>query len=166
MTRILKLRDLDIRDAGLMLEWMQDPSVVEKLQTDFSAKTIEDCKSFIKNSHDDENIHLAITDDGDIYMGTVSLKHITKDTAEYAITVRKEAMGKGYSVWAMKQIMRKGFEEYKVKAIYWCVSTDNLRALRFYDKNGFPRVPASEIKIAGGYTREQMDAYVWYQVTD
>ena len=71
---------------------------------------------------------------------------------------------KGYSIWAMKQIIQKAFDDYKVKDVYWCVATDNLRALRFYDKNNFPRVNAKEIKIAGGYTQEQINSYVWYQV--
>lgn len=161
----MKLRPLAIKDAELMLEWMHDPFVVEKLQTNFLEKTIENCIYFIKNSRDENNVHLAIANDEDLYMGTVSLKHITENTAEFAITVRKDAMGKGYSIWAMKEILKRGFEEYQLKEIYWCVAKDNARALRFYDKNNFPREDASNINIAAGYTREQIDAYVWYQVT-
>ena len=161
----MKLRELQPRDAQPMLEWMHDPFVVEKLQTNFAAKTIEDCYSFIANSKDANNIHLAITDDNDEYMGTVSLKHITADTAEFAITICKYAMGKGYSIWAMNEILKMGFEKYGVRDIYWCVATDNLRALRFYDKNQFQRVEADKIRIAGGYTKEQIDSYVWYQVS-
>ena len=149
-----------------MLEWMHDPFVVEKLQANFAAKTIDDCRTFIENSKGQENIHLAIVDDEDLYMGTVSLKHITKDTAEFAITVHRDAMGKGYSIWAMNQILEKGFDEYHVNNIYWCVAKDNLRALRFYDKNNFPRIESNNIKIAGGYTQEQIASYVWYQVSD
>lgn len=162
----MKLRSLEQRDADRMLAWMHDNSVVEKLQTNFAAKTIDDCKAFIANSRDNENIHLAITDEDNLYMGTVSLKHITEDTAEFAITVCKDARGHGYSIWAMRKIIKKGFEEYGVKDIYWCVATDNLRALRFYDKNNFPRVPVEQIKIVGGYTKEHIEAYVWYQVSN
>lgn len=161
----MMLRSLELRDAEPMLEWMHDESVVEKLQTNFAEKTIDDCKSFIERSQDEENIHLAITDDDSNYMGTVSLKHITNDTAEFAITICKKAMGKGYSIWAMHQIIDMAFQKYNVSDVYWCVATDNLRALRFYDKNNFPRVSADAIKIAGGYTKEQIDSYVWYQVS-
>ena len=95
----MKLRKLLQKDSTRMLEWMHDPFVVEKLQANFAAKTMDDCISFIENSEDAENVHLAITDDDDLYMGTVSLKHITDDNAEFAITVHRDAMGNGYSIW-------------------------------------------------------------------
>ena len=44
---------------------------------------------------------MAITDDNDEYMGTVSLKNInyTDSFAEFAITVRRTAMGKFRFIW-------------------------------------------------------------------
>lgn len=161
----MKLRGLKQKDADRMLEWMRDSYVVEKLQTDFIHKTIEDCYSFIESSQSETDIHLAIVDDSDQYMGTVSLKHITKDAAEFAIVICKDAMGKGYSIWAMREIIKIGFEKYGVEDIYWCVAADNLRALSFYDKNHFQRVDNYRIKIAGGYTKKQIDSYIWYQVS-
>ena len=41
--------------------------------------------------------------------------------AEFAIVVHQEAMGQGYASFAMKEILQKGIEEQKLKAIYWCV---------------------------------------------
>jgi diamine N-acetyltransferase len=165
MEQVMFLRNLRLDDAVHMLEWMHDDFVVEKLQANFAAKTLSDCESFIENSIDEKNIHLAIVDDEDNYMGTVSLKHITDTTAEFAITVGRTAMGKGYSKWAMEQMITKAFDEYKIKNVYWCVARDNVRAIRFYDKNNYPRVNASDIRIAGGYTQEQIDTYIWYQVS-
>lgn len=90
------LRKLIPEDAPLMLEWMHDPTVVEKLQTNFGAKTMEDCLRFIDAARDaGENLHLAVADNDGTYMGTVSLKHITGEQAEFAITVRAAAMGRG-----------------------------------------------------------------------
>ena len=161
----MKLRKLEIKDAPLMLEWMHDKSVVEDLRTNFLTKTIDDCKNFIKSSWDDRNNwNMAIVDEEDIYMGTVSLKNIKDTSAEFGITIRACAMGKGYSIWAMNEILRIGFEEFGVQKIYWCVSPDNKRAVRFYDKNGFDRVDAKELDMIEGYTQEQIDAYVWYLV--
>ncbi len=161
----MKLRKLLSKDADRMLEWMHDPFVVGKLRTNFKKKTKDECESFINNSQDEDNIHLAIVDDEDTYMGTVSLKHITRDSAEFAIVVHRDAMGKGYSIWAMKEILKLGFERYKVKDIYWCVAKDNIRALIFYDKNGFERVNSEELDVIGGYTDEQLKSYIWYLVT-
>ena len=94
----MKLRKLDLRDAPLMLEWMHDPCVVQHMKASFRSKSIEDCESFIvqaRNSSD--SLHLAVTDDLDTYMGTVSLKHVRDGSAEFGITVRSFAMGKGFS---------------------------------------------------------------------
>lgn len=91
----MRLRDLELKDAPLMLEWMHDESVVEKLRGKFAEKTIEDCEAFIRASEDKEHdIHLAISD-GNEYMGTVSLKSIDREnnSVEFAITVRKICYG-------------------------------------------------------------------------
>ncbi len=147
-----------------MLEWMHDDSVVHDLKTNFLSKTIEDCLSFIESAQDDkENLHLAIADENDEYMGTVSLKHIGDDSAEFGITVRKCAMGKGYAPFAMKEIVQKGFEQYQLQSIYWCVDPDNKRAVRFYDKNGYKRIEAP-LKVQG-YTQEEKQRFLWYEVT-
>lgn len=158
------LRKLTPADAPLMLEWMHDSAVVENLQTDFGAKTMEDCLRFIDAARDTgQNLHLAVADDDGTYMGTVSLKHITGEQAEFAITVRAAAMGKGFSRFAMARILGIGLEELGLKQIYWCVSPENRRAVRFYDKNGYARTEPEKLNITG-YTPEQIRSYIWYSV--
>ena len=73
-------------------------------------------------------------------------------------------MGKGISKDAMKAIISKGLDELGLSSIYWCVSPDNARAVRFYDKNGYQRIPADKLVIAGDYTEEQKKKYFWYVV--
>lgn len=160
----MHLRNLKIKDAERMLEWMHDPFVVEKLRTDFLHKTKDDCLRFIQNSCDDENLNYAIANDEDLYMGTVSLKHITSISAEFAITVHRDAMGKGYSLWAMKEVLNRGFRDFGLDEIYWCVAEDNHRALRFYDKNGFIRVDHNKLSISADYSESQVKSYVWYRI--
>ena len=93
----MKLRELRAKDAQLMLEWMHDPDVVKDLRRDFASKTLEDCLQFIQSSKNSkEDLHCAVVNDDDEYMGTVSLKHIRAGKAEFGITVRSCAMGKGY----------------------------------------------------------------------
>ena len=147
-----------------MLEWMHDPAVVENLQTNFREKTIEDCLRFIDAAQDTgQNLHLAIADDDGTYMGTVSLKHITGEQAEFAVTVRAAAMGRGFSRFAMASILRIGREELGLRRIYWCVSPENRRAVRFYDKNGYAQTEPEKLTITG-YTPEQIRSYIWYSV--
>lgn len=161
----MQLRKLQPQDAPLMLEWMHDKDVVEFMGANFAEKTIEDCQRFIESAQqDDENLNLAIVDDADEYMGTVSLKHINKDegVAEFAITIRKCAMGKGYSAYGMKEILRIGLTELGLEKIYWCVSSLNKRAVKFYDKNGYTRTLDIPDIIKEAYTAEQMAQFIWY----
>lgn len=159
----MRLRNLELKDAPLMLEWMQDKSVVAYMQTDFTKKTIKDCERFITSSlNDKSNLHLAIADNEDTYMGTVSLKHIQNNSAEFAIAVRSIAMGKGYSKYAMAEIIRIGHEDIKLDLIYWCVLPENKRAVRFYNKNGYQKISEKILFIPEGYTAEQIRQYLWY----
>ncbi|MBO5317377.1 MAG: GNAT family N-acetyltransferase [Oscillospiraceae bacterium] len=162
----MKLRKLRLSDAPLMLEWMHDADVVKNLQANFAAKTLADCEAFIRSCDDtSENLHLAIVNDANEYMGTASLKHIRKDRkdAEFAITIRACAMGKGYSAYGMAGIIRIGLQELGLDTVYWCVSGKNARAVRFYDKNGYCRVPATAVDPVG-YTPQQIEEYIWYAV--
>lgn len=160
----MELRKLRIADAPLMLEWMHDPDCVENLQANFASKTLADCENFIASTWEDKNnLHLAIADGQDTYMGTVSLKYIDREkgNAEFAIAIRSCAMGKGYSRDGMRRIIDMGLQELGLREVYWCVSPVNKRAVRFYDKNGYRRIDASQV-TAEGYTPEQIWSYIWY----
>lgn len=143
----VRLRALNIKDAPFMLEWMHDSSIVENLNVDFRSKNMDDCEKFIYSSLDDYDLHLAIVDLDDIYQGTVSLKNIRTDMAEFAIVIRKSAMGKDVAKNAMEQILNIGFCEKKLNLIYWYVSLENKRALRFYEKNNYKRIPPNKIAL-------------------
>ncbi len=158
----MRLRELKQEDAPLMLAWMHDESVVSDLRGNFAAKTIDDCRSFIANSITEENIHLAIASDTDEYMGTVSLKNIENGSAEFAITVRAEAMGRGYSWFGMEEIIKKAFNELGLESVYWCVSRDNTRAVRFYDKHNFHEALDIPQKVLERY--RDVDNLKWYSV--
>ena len=163
----MRLRPLRAEDAPLMLEWMHDSNVTCHLCGNFAAKEEKDCLAFIESCADpSENWHLAIADENDAYMGTVSLKHIdpVKKEAEFAICTRSCAMGKGLSRYAMAEILRLGFEERGLRRIYWCVAPENARAVRFYDKSGYQRVPVSALNAQQWYTPEQQAHYLWYCV--
>ncbi len=156
------LRELRIEDAPLMLAWMHDESVVGKLRGDFASKTIDDCIVFISSSISKANVHLAIASDTDEYMGTVSLKNIENGSAEFAITVRKEAMGKGYSWFGMEAIIDKAFNELNLESVYWCVSRENERAVRFYDKHNFHEVIDIPENVLDRY--KNIENLKWYSV--
>lgn len=160
------LRKLELKDTPLMLEWMHDDNVTHDLNADFALKKLEDAESFILASADiSNNLHLAIVSDTDEYMGTVSLKHIDRESnnAEFAITVRRAAMNRGYSWYGMTEIIRTAFEELGLDCVYWCVSKKNERAVRFYNKHGFNQVVDIAQNILDRYKGK--DDLIWYSVS-
>lgn len=140
----MKLRELEKKDAPYMLEWMHDAEVLRGLNAEkFCGLTIDDCVAFIKSCQvDNKNVHKAIVDNNDVYMGTVSLKNINNPTgkAEFAIVIRKSFQGKGYGKFAMNEIMRVAFEDLKLVEVYWNVLPNNQSAIRLYDNCRFQRV--------------------------
>jgi RimJ/RimL family protein N-acetyltransferase len=123
-----------------MYEWMTDETVTENLHGDYSEKKIEDALKFIEESEClSEEKHYAIANDEDEYMGTASLRHIDRENglAEFAVVVRRDAMGKGYAWHGMVETLNKAFDEMGLERLYWRVKSDNKRAMRFFTKHGF-----------------------------
>ena len=150
-----------------MLQWMHDPDAVAHLQGGFLEKTLQDCLNFIAGSQTvDTQLHLAIADEEDTYLGTVSLKHIDrqKKDAEFAIAIHPDAMGTGCAGAAMERILQQGFLELGLTQIFWCVSPENRRAVRFYEKNGYSRVAAQAVNAERYYAPQLVDQLLWYCV--
>ena len=160
-----RLRRLLPKDAPLMLEWMHDEEVICNLQAEkFRTMTLIDCQRFINACSDDTcNLHMAIVDD-DTYMGTVSLKCIDmkKKEAEFAIAMRRSAMGTGMAKIGMQEILRMGFEKIGLKKIYWDVRITNARAIRFYEKSGYKRWENVPEAVAARYNLISSDELIWF----
>ena len=136
----IHLRNLEEKDASLMLEWMHDPSIACFFRFDAMSMTEEKCIEYIRAANSDEKSkHFAIADENDEYLGTISLKNIdhNKKEAEYAISTRKKAHGTGAAMTATKEILRIAFEELGLKRVYLNVLAENKRANAFYSKVGF-----------------------------
>lgn len=136
----MKLRSLELKDAELMLEWMKDKDINKYYRFHSEAVTLDSIKDFITNSKTcDNNKHYAIVDDKDVYLGTISLKNIDMNNhnAEYAIALRKVAIGQGIARDATIDILNKAFEHFKLNKVYLNVIADNERAIKFYEKMGF-----------------------------
>lgn len=134
------IRKLQEKDAPFMLEWMHDENVIKFLSNNFREKQLEDCLQFISESRsEEENVNMAICNDRDEYLGTVSLKHVDhkNKNAEYAIAMRSSAIGTGASRVGTEEILKKAFGEIQLNRVYLNVLKDNARANRFYEKLGF-----------------------------
>lgn len=142
---MIQLRALKKKDVEPMLEWMHDPDNQKHFQKRMNEMTREDVVAFCKKAKipqklcGGENLHFAIVDESDEYLGTISLKDISlvNRTAEYAISIRRKAQGQGIAKISTSLILQKAFDEYDLHRVYLNVLADNVRAIHLYEKCGF-----------------------------
>lgn len=135
----MHLRKLEMKDRFGMLEWMKDAEIMSHFRLSRELTHEEKVKQFIENSFDEVNRHYAIVEDEDEYLGTISLKNIDKinNNAEYAIVLRRQALSTGVAKIATNQLINIAFNELNLYKVYLNVLSNNLRAIRFYEKLNF-----------------------------
>ena len=140
---MIHLRKLDLKDTAGMLEWMHDDDIQQRFQVDMGNKTLGDVREFIERSQcsvaDGGDVHLAIADERDEYLGTISLKHISlRDRhGEYAISLRRCAQGKGIATDATHQLLTISFRDWMLERVYLNVLSENTKAIHLYERCGF-----------------------------
>lgn len=161
------LRKLKQKDAPAMLEWMKDLQVTQNLQNDFGSFTMAKVQAFIEKYSDqkfgDDNLHYAITDENDEYLGTISLKNVDlkNKNAEYAIVTCQKAHGRGYAATATKEILEIAFYELNLEKVYLYVSVKNIAANKFYQKAGFQKEGVFRKHI---FIHGKLEDIVWYSM--
>ena len=136
----LCLRKLELKDVPFMLEWMRDPEINCFFQFSPETMTEDKAKDYIlKSQNDTENINLAVTNDSDEYLGTVSLKKIDLKSrhAEYAVVMRKSVIGTGAGSFGLQSMLKMAFVELKLNKVYALVLDDNPRSYNYFLRNGF-----------------------------
>lgn len=157
----IHIRTLQEKDAAGMLEWQKDPSIMCFFRFDASSATIDTCRDYIARANREPNArHYAIADENDEYLGTISLKNIDGESAEYAISTRKCAHGTGAAAQATEAIFDIAFRELGLKRVYLNVLAENARANAFYLKMGFRYTCSKKIAI-----RNAEKDLNWYEIT-
>lgn len=136
----MRLRKLEAKDAARIYEWMTDSEINRFFRFDSQSVTMESVGRFIQDAQEaGENLHLAVVNEKDEYLGTISLKSIDREArnAEYAVSMRKETHGTGAAKFATQEILRIAFCELKLHRVYLNVLSENGRANHFYEKMGF-----------------------------
>lgn len=162
----MRLRELRMEDAPFMMEWVLDADLSSGLHLYDTLKTIQDAESFIRSSNDSPHEkHFAIASDEDEYMGMVSLRNIDMDdgVAEFSVVVRRNALSKGYALHGMTEALDYAFHSLNLNTVYWCVSADNTRAIRFFVKHGFNTLDEDvPVNILNRHSKE--NDLVWFAV--
>lgn len=136
----MHLRKLEPSDAEGMLEWMKDEKVNRFFRFDPDKITLGSCQKYIEaNQNTNGSYHFAIVDDQDNYLGTVSLKDVSDIDrhAEYAISLRSSAQGRGAGTFATREILKFAFDELHLERVFLNVLSDNATAIHLYEKSGF-----------------------------
>lgn len=87
---MMKLRALEVKDIPYMLEWMKDKELAQFYRFDAEKSNPETAREFIERAKESkQDLHFAIVDEQDEYLGTASLKNVdyVNKNAEYAIAV-------------------------------------------------------------------------------
>lgn len=137
------LRELKEKDVEGMLEWLQDVEIRNNFRIGNKALKRINVLKFIEEAEttpiEGKSIHYAIVDEYDEYLGTVSLKDVDllARKAEFAISLRRKAQGRGVGTKATKEILNKAFNKFELEKVYLNVFSDNERAIHMYEKCGF-----------------------------
>lgn len=142
---MIALRELKEKDAPFMLEWMHDADIQTGFKKDMLNARLEDAEQFCKDScipkhiENEDDLHFAITNEDDEYLGTISLKDIDLNNrrAEYAIVLRKSAQHKGVAYEATMAVLKKAFTEYGLNRVFLSVYENNQNAIKLYERCGF-----------------------------
>lgn len=160
----MRLRKLQEKDVPGIYEWMKDENVNRFFRFNGNEIQMETIRQFVRDAQDDtRDLHRAVVDDADEYLGTVSLKGIDLQArhAEYAISMRSRAHGTGASAFATKEILKIAFFQLNLNRVYLNVLSENLRANRFYEKFGF--IYEGEFK-QHLYVRGELKDLKWYRM--
>lgn len=162
---MVTLRALRLEDVDMMYEFIEDNDIAENFMFTRFPNSKKGLSEFVTNSWGNQSdIHFAITNEEDEYVGTVSLKNINyiDRNAEYAIVLRKTFWGKNFAFEATKQIIDYGFQRINLHKIYLNVISSNTRANKFYEKFGFEKEGTFKEHF---YVNGKYEDLNWYYIT-
>lgn len=138
------LRRMTIEDTDRVIAWRNAPHVMEQFiyRTPLTRETHLE---WIRTKVDSGKVQQFIIciRENDRGIGSFYLRDINRKegTAELGIFIgEQDALGKGYGTEAVKLGVLYGFQSLNLKKIMLRVFSDNEKAVRDYEKNGFVRM--------------------------
>jgi RimJ/RimL family protein N-acetyltransferase len=142
------IKPLEEKNAEISWKWRNDPEIWEYTGSRPNIEITPDIeKKWIKNVLLETNSkRFAIIVD-DVYVGNVQLTNISRSDAEYHIFIgNKKYWGKGIAYSATKQILTFANKVLKLKSVFLYVNSENVTAIKLYEKIGFKRI-SKKIKM-------------------
>jgi len=157
---VVTFRRLQLKDAEKMLEWMHDPEISYKYKTNFADYTLKDAQDFIQHSFSEDYQHFAVVDAQDEYIGTISLKNISKynNNAELTSAFRSCA-GKETYESAVSSMIQYGFDQLQLDEIYVRIFEDHTSLIDYYVRLGFTKGGTFVNRL---HIKEESKKLCWY----
>lgn len=138
------LREFRSEDLSAMRGWVNDPDVTRYLSPRYYGRpqTWEQTEEYLRSilNGNSGGVDFVVAEKEKLrYMGQVSLFLLdyTARSAEMAIVLSGEHIGRGYGVEALRLLLKYAFEQMNLNRVYLTVSAENARAIRAYEKAGF-----------------------------
>lgn len=138
------LRKMTVEDTDQVIAWRNAPHVMEQFiyRTPLTREThLEWIRTKVDTGKVQQFIICIRNNNrgiGSFYLRDINRK---EGTAELGIFIgEQDALGKGYGTEAVKLGVLYGFQSLNLKRIMLRVFSDNEKALRDYEKNGFVRM--------------------------
>ncbi|WP_417820436.1 GNAT family N-acetyltransferase [Terasakiella sp.] len=143
-TTILRLREVRAHDSPKYFDWINNRDLVHLNATyqPISSQAHEDWFSSITKHSNLVIFSIVLSEENkpETLIGSCSLRNIDhlSRTAELQIRIGEQsAQNKGWGSQAVGKLLEFGFNDLNLNRIYLDVFTDNKRAVRTYEKNGF-----------------------------
>lgn len=135
----ISLRPIKFSDSENIVKWRNNPDVKKNLYSQDNITINQQHDYFHKFIETKKIYQFVIIADG-VECGTTFLKNIdtVNKSAEFGIFIGEESYrGKGIGTVATQKTIKLGFEELCLRSINLTVFSDNLGAIRSYEKAGF-----------------------------
>lgn len=145
------IRPLTIDDAKTSWKWRNDPLIWKyTANKPNQAITKEMELEWLRNTllNENESRFAICVGEKMNYIGNVQLTDITKEDAQFHIFIgEKQFHGIGIGTSASKLIIEYAFNKLNLKNIYLYVNSNNIEAIKSYEKCGFKTVEIHEKKL-------------------
>lgn len=139
----IDLRPITLADTDNIVKWRNASFVKCNLytQNDISSTThIKYYHEYVEKKKVFQFVISILSSNSVTDIGTVFLKKLDNENrkAEFGIFIgEKKYLGKGYGQAATKQILEYAFVHLKLNRVYLTVFSDNISAIKAYEKSGF-----------------------------
>lgn len=158
---MIKLEKFDVSDFNQLIAWINTPNVLYDWAGNlFSFPLSTDALEWYIEGANIEGISdvfiYKATDENGKAIGHISLGSVSYTNSCARITrvfISPEARGKGYCNEIVRQVLKKAFDEVGFHKVYLGVYTENLSAIKCYEKAGFLRegITRDVLKTETGY---------------